>query len=69
MKNLQSIGGFIAIMGVASILLYQFGYELKLLSWIDNWGMNVGWTIRGALLAIGGGLWFVGFKSQQNQQS
>jgi len=65
MKNLQSIGSFLAIMGIVSILLYQFGYELRLLSWIDNWGITTGWTIRGALIVVGGGLWFVGFKNRQ----
>ena len=64
MKNLQSFGIFLATMGIGSIALNQFGYELNLLSWIDNWGLTTGWTIRGAMIVIGGGLWFLGFKNK-----
>jgi len=34
--------------------------ELVLLLWIDNWGEVTGWTIRIALIVIGGGLWIAG---------
>lgn len=42
--------------GAASAVLYFLDYEYKFLSWIDNWGETVGWSIRGAMVVVGGGL-------------
>ncbi len=55
---MKSIGSFMAIAGLISIALFFFGYELKILMWIDNWGETVGWLIRGGLVVIGAAIWF-----------
>lgn len=57
---MKSIGSFMAIAGLISIALYFFGYELKILMWIDNWGETVGWAIRGGLVVVGAALWLFG---------
>ena len=60
MKILMNIGGFMAIAGIASIVMSFFDYNLKILLWIDMWGPTVGWVIRIALIVVGALLYFVG---------
>ena len=58
-KNPGFIAGFVgkagpvlALAGLASIVLYFVGLNLKILVWIDAWGAAVGWAIRiGAVVA------------------
>jgi len=57
---LSSIGLFIAIAGIASIILSFFNYNLQILIWIDTWGTAIGWVIRIALIVIGTGLFILG---------
>lgn len=62
---MQSLGSNMFFFGVGSMVLHTFQFEFIFLSWIDNWGPTVGWTIRGALAAIGGALWLVGRAQQR----
>lgn len=48
------------LFGVGSIVLHFLNMEFVILSWIDNWGPNVSWIIRGALAGVGGILLLVG---------
>ncbi len=57
---MKTIGGYMFFFGVGSILLYFLNMQFIILSWIDTWGPNAGWTIRGALSAVGGVLWLIG---------
>ncbi len=57
---MKNIGSILALAGIISIALYFFGYELKILGWIENWGETVAWVIRGGLVVVGGALWFLG---------
>jgi len=57
---LMSIGGFIALAGVISIVLSFINYNLRILMWIDNWGTTVGWIIRIGLVVVGGVLILIG---------
>ena len=50
---MKQIGIYLLIAGIGSILLNQVGLEFRLLSWIDNWGPNVGWGIRLGAIVIG----------------
>lgn len=60
---MKSIGWLLVILGAGSFLLNLFGIEFKYLMWIDNWGVEAGWAIRGALIVAGGVLLFLGMKS------
>jgi len=53
LSQLGSIGGFLAAAGVMSSVMIFFGYNLKILMWIDMWGPAIGWVIRIALI-VGG---------------
>ena len=57
---MRTVGTYLMIAGIGSILLNLFGYEFKILMWIDNWGETVGWAIRGGAIVLGAVLFFVG---------
>jgi hypothetical protein len=61
---MKSIGGYMFLFGLISTVLYFFDMELKILMWIETWGTTVGWAIRGGLMALGAGLWFLGGKKE-----
>lgn len=48
---------FLVVMGAGSILLNLFGFEFKILMWIDLWGPGVGWAIRIGMIVVGIVLW------------
>ena len=48
---------YMAIAGLASIVLLFMDMNLRILMWIDMWGETTGWIIRIGLL-IGGALLF-----------
>jgi len=56
---MKSIGLYMMLGGVISIVLNFLGRELVILSWIDNWGETVGWIIKGGLIVVGGLLYFL----------
>ena len=59
---MKSIGGYMFFFGIGSIILSFLNMEFMLLSWIDNWGVSVGWSIRIGLTVAGGALWLIGRK-------
>lgn len=52
-------GLLLAAMGIMSMVLSIFNYNIRLLSWIDIWGSGMGWIIRILLIAIGGALFYM----------
>ena len=52
-------GLLLAALGIMSIVLSLFNYNIRLLSWIDIWGNTTGWFIRILLIVGGGALFFV----------
>lgn len=53
-------GLLLAAMGIMSIVLSIFNYNIRLLAWVDAWGNTMGWVIR-ILLIVGGGALFIFF--------
>ncbi|MDC6384655.1 hypothetical protein D2V93_02100 [Flagellimonas taeanensis] len=62
MENIKSrlgqVGLLAAAMGIISMLLSIFNYNIRLLAWIDIWGSTAGWVIRILLILVGGLLFF-----------
>ncbi len=58
--NSDKLGLILAVIGILSIVLSIFNYNLRLLAWVDLWGITIGWIIR-ILLIIGGGALFFFF--------
>ncbi|WP_346882727.1 hypothetical protein [uncultured Algibacter sp.] len=61
---MKKIGGYIAIFGVLAIVLPFFNLQLRLLTWIDNWGETVSWAIKIGLIVIGAVLFLMGNKEE-----
>lgn len=63
MENLKGrigqIGLLIGVMGIMSIVLSIFNYNVRLLAWVDLWGGTMGWIIRILLIVVGGALFFI----------
>ncbi|MEM5564704.1 hypothetical protein WNY78_06295 [Psychroserpens sp. AS72] len=59
-------GLFLAALGIMSIALSLFNYNIRLLSWIDIWGNAMGWIIR-ILLIVGGGALFFLFGNEDDE--
>lgn len=61
---MKQAGLYLVIFGVGSLLLNLFGYEFRILMWLDTWGETVGMAIRIGAAVVGAVLWFVGNKSE-----
>jgi hypothetical protein len=61
-RFLANIGGFLAISGIISTILYLIDYEVSILSWIDSGGPMLGWVIRIGLIVIGVLMFFLAGK-------
>jgi hypothetical protein len=57
---MQSIGGFMVLMGAGSFVLHFMNMEFALLSWVDNWGSAAGTGIRIGLIVVGAIVWYLG---------
>ena len=64
---MASLGAFLVIAGVVSIVLSFFNYNLRILMWIDRWGPTAGWIIRIALVVAGALLFFIGRASSKQE--
>lgn len=58
-------GLLLAAMGIMSILLSIFNYNIKLLSWVDLWGNTMGWIIRFLLILVGAALFILFGRSEE----
>ena len=56
-SKIGKAGLLIGAMGIMSIVLSLFNYNIRLLAWVDVWGSTIGWIIR-FLLILGGGVLF-----------
>ena len=57
-SKLGNGGLLLAAMGIMSMVLSIFNYNIRLLAWIDIWGSTMGWIIRILLILAGGALFF-----------
>lgn len=65
-SKLGKAGLLIGAMGIMSIVLSIFNYNIRLLAWIDIWGATMGWIIR-VLLILGGGILFFLFGKNEEE--
>ena len=56
---MKRVGLYIALFGIAAIILPYFNRQLSILSWIDNWGETAAWAIKIGLIAVGVALFFM----------
>lgn len=63
---MKRLGAYIALFGIAAIILPYFNRQLYILSWIDNWGEIVSWFIKIGLVVLGTVLFFKVKSSAKN---
>ncbi len=61
-------GLIIAALGIMSIVLSIFNYQIRLLAWVDLWGSTMGWIIRILLIGGGGALYFLFGKEEAEEE-
>ena len=61
---MKAIGGLLVLLGAGSFVLNLLERHFIALSWIDNWGSQVGTAIRIGLIVIGAVLWFMGNRKE-----
>ncbi|WP_299368037.1 hypothetical protein [Winogradskyella sp.] len=66
---MRKIGSYIAIIGLALILLPFIGLTIRFTDWIYNWGEGVAWAIKIGLVVVGVIMFFMGKPSQQQPAS
>lgn len=50
---MANVGFWLLILGLGSFGINYFGYEFKLLMWVDQWGDTTGTMIRLGCAALG----------------
>ena len=56
---MNRIGSILIALGVAAIIMDFFNYVPSLLFWMYEWGNDIAWIIKIALVVVGGCLfWF-----------
>ena len=55
---MRGLGQLLLAFGLISAVLrlLNMGVTLLVLYWVDNWGSDIGWAIRGAFIVAGAGL-------------
>lgn len=65
---MRSIGSFMALLGIAAVVMNFLDRVPRLLMWIYLWGDGVAWAIKIGLIVIGGALYFFGPKSEEQEE-
>lgn len=66
---MKKLGGYIAFFGLLAIVLNFFDRVPTILQWIYEWGDTTAWAIKIGLVIIGGALYFMGGKKQDESTS
>jgi hypothetical protein len=58
-------GWFILLLTIASAILPRLtNHQFYVLAWVDNWGADAGWAIRGALCLVAAVMIGVGYRKK-----
>jgi hypothetical protein len=61
---MRTFGLYVMVIGLLSIVFQFFHINFIFLNWIDKWGTQTGWIIRGGFTLIGLLLWLFGKKEK-----
>ena len=64
---MRLFGIFLIIVGAISAILFFLDKNFVLLDWINTWGAQVGWGIRGFLMLLGIILFIVGKAAEEEE--
>ena len=62
---MRFFGAFIMVVGLLSGAVYFLGMNFIFLNWINNWGPNVAWAIRGGIFMLGLIMYIAGKPSEE----
>jgi len=65
---MKNIGSFLALIGIAAIVMNYLDRVPRLLMWIYNWGDTVAWAIKIGLVVVGAALYFLAPKEVEETQ-
>ncbi|BAO76269.1 hypothetical protein [Winogradskyella sp. PG-2] len=57
---MRKIGGYLAVISIALIILPFVGLTVRFTDWIYDWGETVAWAIKIGLIVLGAVLYFMG---------
>ena len=66
---MKTVGMWLAIIGFGSLALNMFGYDFRLLSFLDAMGQTAGLGIRIGLGVLGAILFLVGMKQEAQSEN
>ena len=64
---IRIIGIILLVVGLASAILFFMDKTFVALDWINNWGKQVGWGIRGFMIVLGVLLYVVGKAADEEE--
>ncbi|HEY3385577.1 MAG TPA: hypothetical protein VGK46_03640 [Saprospiraceae bacterium] len=64
---MRLFGIFLIIVGAISAILFFLDKNFILFDWINTWGSQVGWGIRGFLMLLGIILFIVGKAAEEEE--
>lgn len=50
---MRLLGLLLLVLGIGSTVAFFLEMESAVLQWIDNWGPEVAWAIRGGMVLVG----------------
>ncbi|MBY0486602.1 MAG: hypothetical protein K2P85_05365 [Flavobacteriaceae bacterium] len=65
---MKKIGSFMAVIGILAVVMNYLDRVPTLLMWIYNWGDTVAWAIKIGLIVVGGALYFLSPKEEEEMQ-
>jgi hypothetical protein len=57
---MRMLGFYLILIGLLSIVLHFLNMNFIFLHWIDQWGPEKGWMIRGGITGLGILIWLIG---------
>lgn len=66
---MKGLGAMFVVFGIGSCILHALGmgWSSVILSWINSWGEEIGWGIRGAITLVGAILFGIGASQERKQ--
>ncbi|WP_179005138.1 hypothetical protein [Winogradskyella forsetii] len=65
---MKKIGGYLAVIGIALIVLPYFGLTIMFLGQIDELGVSAAWAIKIGLIVLGAILFFIGKSAETKEK-
>ncbi len=64
---MRFFGAFLIILGALSTALFFLDMNFIFLNWINTWGSQIGWGIRGFMILLGIVLYIVGKAADEEE--